>query len=91
VVNFPDFTGGDAMTNGNSGSAGATSFGAYGYYSGMLYASKVVAQASGSANLISSLAATTDFKWGLEIVTQQNGWTSGTSMSSTVTVTATAA
>lgn len=91
VVNFPDHTGGDASTNGNTGSAGATTFGAYGYVSGELFSAKVVLQNTGSANLISSLAAATGFSWGIEYSSQTNAWTSGTSMTSTVTMTATQA
>lgn len=90
VVNFPNHSGGDASTNSNTGSNGATSFGAYAYYSGMTYANKVIAKATGSDNLITGQAATTDFKWGLEYTSQSDAWTSSTSMTSTVTITATA-
>lgn len=89
VVNFPNHSGGDASTNGN-GTAGANAFAAFGYVSGQLLSSKVTLQAAGSANLISSLAATTDFKWGIQYNSQTGAWTSGTSMTSTVTMTATA-
>jgi len=90
TVNFPNHTGGDASTNSGTGNNAATSFGAYGYYSGMTYTNKVIAKASGSNPLISNLAATTNFKWGLEYKSQTSAWTSGTSMTSTVTITATA-
>ena len=91
TANFPNFTGGDAMTNSNTGSAGVGTFGAYGYYSGMLYTSKVIMKNAGSDPLKSNLAATTDLPWGIELTTQTDDWTSGTQMSSTVTVTATQA
>jgi len=90
VVNFPNHTGGDASTNSNLGTNDTTKFGAYSYYSGMTYSSKVIAKASGSDNLITSLAAATNFKWGLEYKSQSDAWTSGSAMSSTVTITATA-
>ena len=97
-VDWADFTLGDAMTNVNQ-SAGDTNtdstgqtFVAWSYYYGMeTYASsKVLAKATGSSNLKSNLAANTDLKWGLEIKTQTDAWSSGTSMEATVTVTATA-
>ena len=91
TVNFGDFSGGDTMTNGNDGSAGTTAFGAYGYYEGMTYSSKVVSKATNSAALKSSLAATTDQKWGMEIATRTDAWTSGDTLTATITVTATAA
>jgi len=92
TVNFPDFTGGDAMTNGNSGSAGVGSFGAYSYHSGMTTydTDKVVAKSAASDALKSSLAADTDLLWGLEVATQTDDFSSGDEMSSTVTITATA-
>lgn len=89
TVNFPDHSGGDASTNSNTGANGASSFGAYSYYSGMTYASKVVAKASASDVLKDGLAATTDIKWGIEYESQSDAWSSGTTMSSTVTITAT--
>ena len=91
TVNFEDFTGGDAMTNGNSGSAGASTFGAYSYHEGMTYSTgKVVAKATGSGALKTNLAASTNLKWGVAISTQTDDWSSGDAMTSTVTVTATA-
>lgn len=86
TVNIPNFSGGDAMSNSNTGSNGATSFGAYSYYSGMTYSGKVIAKASGSDVLKDALAATTDIKWGIELKTQSNAWVSGSSMTSTMTI-----
>jgi len=93
TVNFSDFTGGDAMTNGDSGSAGATTFGAYSYHEGMTYAAdKKVAQTTGSPAWSDNLTSdNTTLDWGVEITTQTNDWTSGTAMSGTVTITATLA
>jgi len=91
VVDFPDHSGGDASTNSNAGTNDTTSFGAYGYVSGVAFSSKVVLKATGSDNLISDLAATTDFKWGIMYESQSNAWTSGDAMSSTVVITASAA
>ena len=90
VVNFPNHSGGDASTNG-SGTAGANAFAAFGYVSGVALSSKVTLAASGSGNLISNLGATTDFKWGIQYDSQTGAWTSGTNMTSTVDMTATAA
>ena len=93
VVNFPDFTGGDASTNTDTdGSNGVGTFGAFAYASGMTtYATdKEVALTTGSTAIKTSLAATTNIKWGLEYETQSDAWTSGTAMESTVVITATA-
>lgn len=90
TVNFPNHAGGDASTNSDTGSGTATSFGAYGYYSGMTYSAKVIMKAAASAVLVDALAATTDIKWGIEYDSQDNAWTSGSDMTSTVTITATA-
>lgn len=89
TVNFADFSGGDAMTNSGTGSAGASTFGAYGYYSGMTFSNKVVAKSSGSSALMSNLSATTNLKWGLQVSTRTSDWTSGSTQTATVTVTAT--
>ena len=95
VVNFPNHTGGDASTNSNTGSNGATSFGAYSYtsYTGFntFADDKVIAKATGSDPLLTTASAGDDFKWGLQYKSQSNDWTSGDAMSSTVTITATAA
>jgi len=90
VVNFPNHSGGDASTNG-SGTAGANAFAAFGYVSGVAFSSKVTLLATGSGNLISSLGATTNFKWGMQYDSQTGAWASGTAMSSTVVMTASAA
>lgn len=90
TVTWSDMTSGDAMTNANSASAGATSFGAKSYFSGQASGAWVVAKSSGSSVGYSNLAATTDKKWGLVISTQTSAWASSSSMSSTVTVTASA-
>lgn len=88
TVNIANFTGGDASTNSNSGSNGATSYGAYTYYSGMTYTNKVVAKTTGSSALITNWTGST-LKWGIELKTQSNAWTTGTAMSTTATITAT--
>jgi len=93
TVNFPDFTGGDAMLNTDTdGSNDVGKFGAFSYCSGMTtYADdKVVALTTGSDPMKESLAADTDLKMGLEIETQSDAWTSGVAMESTVVITATA-
>lgn len=88
TVNFGNFTGGDAMTNGNTGSAGATTFGAKSYFSGTAFSGAVIAKTSGSDVAYSNLSATT-IKWGLMLATQTNAWTTGANMTANVTITAT--
>ena len=91
TVNFIHFTGGDAMQNSGTGSGGVGEFGAYSYCTGMTYSSgKVIADNSGSGVMKDALAATTDIKWGVSCDTQTDIWTSGTAMTSTITITATA-
>jgi len=89
TVTFGNFSNGDASTNSDTGSNGATSFGAYAWYSGMTYSSKVIAKTTGSSLLYDEWSGST-LKWGAEIKTQSNAWTVGTSMTATMTITATA-
>ena len=90
TVEFPDFASGDASTNSDAGSNGATTFGAYSYFSGDNYSTdKVVAKKAASDTAYASLGATTDILWGLLYETQTDAWTSGDAMTSTVTITAT--
>jgi len=89
TVNIGDFSGGDTMTNGNTGDNGATTFGAYSWFSGMTYSGKVIAKSTGSAIMKDALAPVTDIKWGAEIETRTNAWTSATQMTSTMTIIAT--
>jgi len=91
TVLFPDHTGGDASTNSETGENGATTFGAKSYFSGQIEAAWVVAKDTGSAAGLEDLAATTNIKWGLIYESQSDAWTSGDAMTSTVTITATAA
>jgi hypothetical protein len=89
TVNIPNFTGGDAMANSNSGSGGVGTYGAYVYCTGMTYSSgKVVAKATGSAPLKTNFTDTT-LKWGITIATQTDVWTSPTAETTTATITAT--
>lgn len=92
TVNFPNHAGGDASTNSDLGTNDTTKFGAYSYCTGMTYSTgKVIAKTAASDPMKENLAATTNIKWGLTYESQSNAWTSGTSMTSTVTITATAA
>ena len=92
VINIGDFTGGlDPMTNSDAGTNGVGVFGAYSWYDGMTYSSKVVAQTTGSDNLTDNLAANTDLNWGMEVLTQSDAWAGGTSSTATITITVTAA
>ncbi len=91
TVDIGDFGGGsDNSTNSDNGSNGATTFGAYSWYSGMTYASKVVAKVTGSDPMYTvGLAPAGTLKWGAEIETQTNAWTGGSSSTATMTITAT--
>jgi len=94
AIDIGAFTLGDAnMTNSDlgSGSNAATTYGASVWYSGMTYTSKVISESTSSAPLISSLAAETDLKWGMEILTRQDAFTGGTSSEATITITVTEA
>lgn len=90
-VTMSNFSGGgDNMTNSNAGTNGATSYGAYAWYSGMTYTNKVIIKASGSDALFTGAAAGDgDIKWGAEIKTQSNPWTSGATSTATMTIAAT--
>ena len=91
TVLFPHHAAGDASTNSDTGANAAGSFGAYSYFSGQIQGAWVIAKNAGSAAGKEDLAATTDIKWGLIYETQTGAWTSGTPMTSTVSITATAA
>ena len=81
---------GDASTNGNTGTAGATSYGAYTYVSGIALASKVECSSSGSAVGISNLGASSTKYWGLQLNEQTNAWTTATPATFTLLATASA-
>ena len=88
-VDCGSFTGGDAdMTNGGTGSNGATSYGAYSWYSGMTYTNKVVVKSSGSDVLYTTVTPGEDKKWGAEIETREDAWTGGDASTATMTITA---
>lgn len=58
TLNWGDFSGGDAnMTNSGTGANAATEYGAYGWYSGMTYASKVITKSAASDPIKASHAA----------------------------------
>jgi hypothetical protein len=85
-----DFAGGsDNSTNGNTGSAGATSYGCYTYISGVALASAVLCKSSGSGVGLSNLGATTNKKWGIKFLTQTNAATGPTAATSVLMCTAT--
>jgi hypothetical protein len=90
TVNIGHFTGGDAMQNGDTGANGANQYGAYSWCSGMLYSGKVIAKTTGSGVMKDALAATTNIKWGAEILTQTDAWSSASDQTATMTITATA-
>ena len=86
---FPDMTGGDASTNSDTDTPGANAFGARTYFSGQATAAWALAKATSPVVGKADLAATTDIKFGFKYQTQTGAWTSGTNMTSQVTITAT--
>lgn len=92
TANMVHFTGGDAMQNTDTGYAtnAAGSFGASTYTTGAAWTGgAVILKNAGSSAMITSLAATTDQKFGVAIKSQSGAWTSASAMTSTITVTAT--
>jgi len=91
TVNVGNFSGGGlVMTNSNDGSNGATTFGAYSWYSGMTYSNKVIAKDTGSTAMYTTgLAADATLKWGMEIKTRTDAVTAGGVSTSIATITAT--
>lgn len=89
-VNMSNFAGGDAMLNTNAGTANTTAYGAYAWCSGSSYASKVVVNASAPTGVMKTSWSSATLKWGLTVSTMTNAWTSGTTQTATVTITATA-
>lgn len=96
TVTWGAFTGGDAtMTNSDAGTNGPTTYGAYCWYEGMAYASKVIVKSSNSDKMYTDgLAGGSPLKWGVEILTRTNAWTGGAASTSTgseaLTITASA-
>jgi len=91
TVNFPNHSGGDASVNSDLGTNDTVKFGAYSYCTGMTYSTgKVIAMKAASSVMKSGLAAGVGIKWGLTYKSQSQAWTSGTAMTSTVVITATA-
>lgn len=89
TVLFPHHTGGDASQNSDDGNPTTVKFGARTYFSGQASGAWVVAKNTGSSIGRSDLGAATHIKWGLIYKSQTDAWTSGTSMASTVVITAT--
>lgn len=91
TVTSSDMSGGsDNSTNGNTGSAGTTTYGAKSYFSGQGSGAWVAAKSSGSSVGYSNLAATTNIKFGMIVAEQTSAWSGGTSSTFTVTVSAAA-
>lgn len=92
IVDMEDFSGGDAnMSNGETGSNGATSYGAYSWYEGCTYADdKVVVKknATGSDTLWTSSSPGDDIDLGVTITTQTNSWSGGSSSTATLKISA---
>ena len=92
TVTMGAFTGGNAtMTNSDSdGSNGESTYGAFCWYDGMTYSSKVVVKSTGSDEMYSSgLAAEASLNWGAEIETRTGAWEGGGASTATLTITAT--
>jgi hypothetical protein len=91
TVTTSDLSGGsDNSTNSNNGSAGATFYGAYTYFSGQTSLQWVVCKSSGSSIGYSNLLAGGNVNFGLIVSEQTNAWTGATPSSSTITVTSSA-
>ena len=89
--NMSDMTGGsDNSTNGNTGTAGATTYGSYTYISGIALASKVLLKSSASGVCISNLGASSTKLWGIQLNEQTNAWTGAVAATMTLTMTFTA-
>lgn len=93
TVSFGDFSPGENMLNSDDGSNTGETFGAYSYYTGLSYASKVLAKESDPIGWSDNLtAAQGTLKWGLEVLTQADAWGADSeTMTATVTITATVA
>jgi hypothetical protein len=90
-VNSGNFTGGDAMTNSDTGNNGVGQYGAYSWVSGTAYpGGRVIMKTAASAVVKDALAALTNIKWGAEIETQTDAWGSGDAMTATMTISAVA-
>ena len=90
TVTFPNHAGGDASTNSDNDTPGANAFGARSYFTGQASGAWALAKAAAPVVGKDALAATTDIKWGLKYQSQTGAWTSGTAMTSTVNILATA-
>lgn len=92
VVDMEDFAGGDAdMTNGGTGSAGETSYGAYSWYEGCTYADDkqvVENHATGSIVLWTSSNPGDDIDLGVTVATQTTAFTGGDPSTATLKITA---
>lgn len=89
ISNFS--SGSNPMTNSDAGTNGAGIFGAFTWYSGMTYSAKVIAKTTASSDLKANLDPITGLLWGMEILTQTDAWTGGTSSTALITITMTAA
>lgn len=92
TANMVDFTSGDAMTNVNTGYAnnGANAYGASTYTTGAAWpAGAVILKSSASTALKGNVTATTNVYFGVAIKIKSAAFGVGTSMTSTITTTAT--
>ena len=87
---FPNHTGGDASINSDTDIPAATAFGARTYFTGQATAAWALAKATAPVVGYPSLAALTNIKFGFKYQSQTGAWTTGTAMSSTVTIAAVA-
>jgi len=93
-VTMEDFAGGSVnMANSESGLNGATSYGAYSYYSGMTYTAKKVVKKVANIGTTDVMYTSTspggaDIKWAVQVETQTDAWAGGTASTATLTITA---
>lgn len=91
IVDMENFSGGDAnMSNSETGSNGATSYGAYSWYEGMTYSNKVVVKTNGTGSdtLWTSSSPGDDIDIGVEVKTQTDAWAGGDSSTATLKISA---
>lgn len=88
---MPDFTGGDAMTNG-LGTPAANAFAAWVWKMGDTYSSgkKIIPVSGATSFFLGAAAGDGDIYFGFTLSTKTDaaGWTSGTNETSTITITA---
>lgn len=93
-VTMEDFSGGsDPMANAESADNGEGTYSAYSYYVGMTYTDKkLVKEVANIGDVTAMYTSTTpggaDIGWAVQVETQTDAWSGGTSSTATLTITA---